>query len=469
VNLIINHREANAMLNDTVKITFFKEETDALRARVAHETEKIIHEIQSQYLEDSLPWIVGFSGGKDSTAVLQLIFYALSELNPSELKKEVHVLSNDTLVENPSVVRFLDRQLQRIEEAGKKLFFHNPSLFRVAKVTPKLEDTFWLNLIGKGYPSPNRWFRWCTERMKINPTSSYILSTVNKHGKAIIILGTRKAESNNRAASMKQYEIPGIRLRKHTLPNAYVFAPIAEMTTQEVWAYLINTPNPWGADNQDLLDLYRSASDIMECPLVIDDTTPSCGNSRFGCWVCTVVDRDRSMSNMIMNGKEWMQPLIQFRDWLYEIRDNTAMREKRRRTGQDGLGPFTIETRKEILERLLRLEGEVKQEFITVQELAAIQCQWNYDGKFQFSVSEIYAKIKGKKIMIPETQVSERRREEFDILEEVCQDYEIDPNHIKELMELEREHLSFLRRHNIFEDMKSKIERFVKNNDFQIR
>jgi len=271
------------MFNDTVKTASFQVEADVLLTRVAHETEKIIHEIQSQYLEDSLPWIVGFSGGKDSTAVLQLIFYALSELNPSELKKEVHVLSNDTLVENPNVVRFLDSQLQRIEEAGKKLFFHNPNLFRVAKVTPKLEDTFWLNLIGKGYPSPNRWFRWCTERMKINPTSSYILNTVNKHGKAIIVLGTRKAESGNRAASMKQYEIPGVRLRKHTLPNAYVFAPIAEMTTQEVWAYLINKSNPWGADNQDLLDLYRSASDIMECPLVIDDTTPSCGNSRFGC------------------------------------------------------------------------------------------------------------------------------------------------------------------------------------------
>ena len=387
------------MFNDIVKTTVMQEEADILRARVTHETEKIIHEIQSQYLEDSLPWIVGFSGGKDSTAVLQLIFEALSELNPSELKKEVHVLSNDTLVENPNVVRFLDNQLQRIEEAGKnKLFYHDPKLFHVAKVTPKLEDTFWLNLIGKGYPSPNRWFRWCTERMKINPTSTYILSTVSKHGKAIIVLGTRKAESGNRAASMKQYEIPGVRLRKHTLPNAYVFAPIADLTTQEVWAYLINKPNPWGTDNQDLLDLYRSASDIMECPLVIDDTTPSCGNSRFGCWVCTVVDRDRSMSNMILNGEEWMQPLIKFRDWLYEIRDNTEMREKRRRTGQDGIGPFTMDTRKEILERLLRLEGEVKQELITIQELAAIQGQWNYDGSFRFSVSEIYTKIKGKKL-----------------------------------------------------------------------
>lgn len=425
-------------------------------------TENIKEEIQEQYLEDSTPWVIGFSGGKDSTAVLQLIFYALAELPQSSLRKEIHVLSNDTLVENPNIVKFLDEQLEKIENAGKtQLFSHNPDLFQVFKSTPKLEDSFWLNMIGKGYPSPNRWFRWCTERMKINPTNEYILKTVNKHGKAIIVLGTRKAESSNRSASMAQYEIPGLRLRKHSLPNAYVYAPISNMSTREVWAYLINTPNPWGSDNQELLDLYRSAADVMDCPLVIDDTTPSCGNSRFGCWVCTVVDRDKSMTNMILNGEGWMKPLIEFRDWLHKIRDEKSMRAKRRRNGQPGIGPFTMETRKEILERLLKIENEVGQQFITMQELVAIQYQWNYDGNFRYSVADIYTKIKGNDTMVPDELISERRNEEFEILEAVCQDFEVDPNHIKELMELEREHLSFLRRHKIFEDMKNKIERFV--------
>ena len=90
-----------------------------------------------------------------------------------------------------------------IEIAGKeKLFAHNPELFNTVTVVPKLKDTFWVSLIGKGYPSPNRWFRWCTERIKINPTTSYILNTVNKNGQAIIILGSRRAESGNRAAAM---------------------------------------------------------------------------------------------------------------------------------------------------------------------------------------------------------------------------------------------------------------------------
>ncbi|MCB1193045.1 MAG: hypothetical protein H7A23_12965 [Leptospiraceae bacterium] len=41
----------------------------------------------------------------------------------------------------------------------------------------------------------------------------------------------------------------------------------------------------------------------MECPLVIDDTTPSCGNSRLGCWTCTVIDQDKSMGYMILKEK----------------------------------------------------------------------------------------------------------------------------------------------------------------------
>jgi len=442
------------------------EETSKILEKIFEVTDLIKEEIKEQYLEDNIPWVIGFSGGKDSTAILQLIFYALSELPSSKLNKEIHVLSNDTLVENPNVVKFLDKQLEKIEQFGKQnLFSHNPNLFNVFKSTPKLEDTFWLNLIGKGYPSPNRWFRWCTERMKINPTNEYILNTVNKHGKAIIVLGTRKAESSNRSASMAQYEIQGIRLRKHSLPNAYVYAPISNLSNQDVWVYLINTKNPWGGDNQELLNLYRSASDIMDCPLVIDNTTPSCGNSRFGCWVCTVVDRDRSMSNMIINGEEWMQPLIKFRDWLYEIRDDESKRSKRRRNGQPGLGPFTMETRKEILEKLLKIENEVGIELISLQELVAIQYQWNYDGNFRFSVAEIYSQIKGDNKMISENQISKRRNEEFEILEEVCNEFGINPIHIKELMELEREHLSFLRRHNIFEDMKIKIAKFIREEE----
>jgi len=238
----------------------------------------------------------------------------------------------------------------------------------VAKVTPKLEDTFWVNLIGKGYPSPNRWFRWCTERLKINPTSNYILKTVNRSGQAIIVLGTRKAESANRAASMNSYD-SGHRLRKHTLLNAFVYAPIADLSNHEVWAYLLQAPNPWGSNNRSLLSLYRNACSGGECPFVIETGTQSCGKSRFGCWVCTVVDRDKSMENFIDNGQKWMEELLNFRNWLYDIRQQTSQYVPKYLDSSVKFGPFLLKARQEILEKLLRMQERLPVQLITPDEL----------------------------------------------------------------------------------------------------
>jgi len=329
----------------------------------------ILSEIQEVYLADNTPWVIGFSGGKDSTTVLQMVFYALSALTKPKRCKEIHVLSNDTLVENPAVVNHLDEQLEKIETAGKaQLFKHSPDLFNVAKVTPKLEDTFWVNLIGKGYPSPNRWFRWCTERLKINPTSNYILNTVNKSGQAIIVLGTRKAESANRAASMNSYD-NGHRLRKHTLLNAFVYAPIADLSNHEVWAYLLQAPNPWGSDNRTLLSLYRNACSGGECPFMIETGTHSCGKSRFGCWVCTVVDRDKSMENFIDNGQKWMQELLSFRNWLYDIRQQTSQYVPAHLDSSVKFGPFLLKARRDILKKLLEMQERLVMQLITPDEL----------------------------------------------------------------------------------------------------
>lgn len=326
-------------------------------------------EIQEVYLGDSIPWVIGFSGGKDSTTVLQMVFYALSELPKEKLSKEIHVLSNDTLVENPAIVRRVNEQLKKIEVYGKsKLFDHKPQFFNVIRVTPKLEDTFWVNLIGKGYPSPNRWFRWCTQRMKITPTSNYILNTVNKHGRAIIVLGTRKAESPNRAVAMENYN-NGERLRKHTLPNAFVYAPIADLSNNEVWSYLLQCPNPWDGSNRKLLALYKNACSGGECPFVIETGTQSCGKSRFGCWVCTVVARDRSMENFIDNGDSWMEVLLDFRNWLCEIRQQTNQYMPRRFESNAKFGPFLIRTRQKILDKLLRIQKQSPVELITKNEI----------------------------------------------------------------------------------------------------
>ncbi len=346
---------------------------------------KIIDDIKETYLRNSFPWVIGFSGGKDSTALLQFIFYALKTLPGNKLKKELHVISNDTLVENPMIIEYIDKQLMFIKKAGKEqLFKHNPLLFNVKKVTPKIEDTFWVNLIGRGYPSPNRWFRWCTDRLKIKPTNDYIINTFGNSKTVIVILGIRSSESANRAISIRNHRKGG-RYLKHKSRNLKVFAPIADLSNNDVWAYLLTSPNPWGYDNHNLLNLYRNASRGGECPYVIDIKQQSCGKSRFGCWVCTVVDKDVSMENIIDNGEEKMQILLDFRNWLFDIRQQKNQYVPKSVENKVKFGAFLLRTRLEILTKLLKIQESLNFDLISKEELAYI----NYLLKIEYKTEAI--------------------------------------------------------------------------------
>lgn len=381
-------------------------------------------EIQDQYMADdnNRPWIIGFSGGKDSTMLLQLTWKAIQKL--PYRNRDVYVVCNDTMVENPRIVKFIEDTLQRIEKAAVE----QGMPFQVHRTIPRLEDTFWTNLLGKGYPAPSSTFRWCTERLKINPTTYFIKDKIDERGEVIILLGTRSAESARRSRSIKQHAVRGQRLRKHILPNAFVYAPIKDVETGELWQYLSQAPPPWGGTHKELVTLYRNATTDGDCPLVIDDTTPSCGNSRFGCWVCTVVKRDKSMEGLIQNGEDWMEPLSELRDYLVETRDNPdKYRQKELRNGtiREGYsGPYLPHVRAEILERLLVAQRDIRAEydetmtFITHQELVAIQVIWYRDGIFKHSVADIYNKVFNMQLAM--SKHTDKLREEEQCLRDVC-------------------------------------------------
>ena len=427
----------------------------------------IIAEIQAQYFEDdnNRPWIVGFSGGKDSTMLLQLVWYALIEY-PAELRKrKIYVVCNNTLVENPKILAYTEKVLDKIQKAAVK----KSMPITVHRTTPRLEDTFWVNLIGKGYPAPNNIFRWCTERMKINPTTKFILETISEEGEVIILLGTRSDESSKRASSIKKYGIEGQRLRKHVLPNAFVFAPIKDVLTKEVWQYLLQMPSPWGASNRELVTLYNNASG-GDCPLVVDITTPSCGNSRFGCWVCTVVNKDKSMEALIDNGEEWMEPLSMLRDTLAMSRDSEKYRERRRRDGTEKegtLGPYKAFFRAEVLETLLRAQKAIQDEqpeispLITYQELVAIQVIWYRDNLFLNNVSEIYQKVYGRTINLD--SVSEGIASQKRLLREVCKENPDDFNEINKLLEIQKTKTILMNNRGLHNVLENHLENYIKN------
>jgi DNA sulfur modification protein DndC len=356
---------------------------DALEAKLDAARADMREEYESGHL---IPWIVGFSGGKDSTLVLQLVIEMLLELPQTERRRKVHVVSNDTLVEAPVVAGHVDGVLERIDAAVRALRLP----VEVVKTRPAPAQTFWVNLIGRGYPSPSRTFRWCTDRMKIQPTSNYIRETVAANGEAILLLGVRREESATRAVSVNKYS-NGERLNSHNdLKGCKVYRPVVEFTTDEVWQTLLQRRPPWGGSHRDLVALYKDGQG-GECPLVLSkEDAPSCGtsSSRFGCWTCTVVVKDRSMAGFVEAGHTNHEQLMDFRDWLAEIRNDPTRRMARRRSGAttylaDGSlvpGPFTLDARREILERLLRTQADSGRTLISPEEIAIIRDIWAQDA-----------------------------------------------------------------------------------------
>ena len=363
-------------------------------------------------------------------------------LAKEKLKKTVHVISTDTLVESPVVAIWATESLKKMEQTAKKQGL--PIVPH--RLTPAITNTFWVNLIGRGYPYPRRDFRWCTDRMKIDTSNRFIKSILDAESEAIMVLGSRKAESAVRKAVLEGYEKK--RYRAHlspngSFPNSYVFTPIENWLNDNVWQYLVQVPNPWGHSNKDLLAMYSGASADGECPLVIDSSTPSCGNSRFGCWVCTMVTEDKSMAAMIQNDEEkaWMLPMLEFRNEIAGYGDWQTDRNRRDFRKRDGRlqwhnnrlvhGPYTKETREYFLRRLLEVEllvheigpDEIKGvPLITMEELKFIRQLWLDEfHEFDDSLPRIYEEVTGKKYS--DGTISKNKyfgATEAELLKEVC-------------------------------------------------
>lgn len=345
-------------------------------------------QMRDEYLAPhSHPWVVGFSGGKDSMLVTHFAFETLLNIAPSDRCREVHIVSNDTLVESPVLISHIDRNLAFIRDAAVNLGLP----IKAVKTKPEPSQTFWVNLIGRGYPSPNQNFRWCTDRMKIQPTSGYIRKQAAETGTTILLLGVREQESSARAAITRRYS-NGERLHPHgKLKGCLVFRPILDFTTEEVWLTLLQRKHaPWGEKYRDLVTLYRNAEG-GECPTITDKSeAPACGTSsaRFGCWTCTVVDKDRSLTGMIEAGFENLEPLMDFRDWLAGIRNDPKRRMSVRRNGKvqlksDGglvFGPYTHAARREILLKLQKTSEMVGRTLVSDDEVSLIRQIWAEDA-----------------------------------------------------------------------------------------
>lgn len=338
-------------------------------------------QIRNVYLEPTKsPWVIGFSGGKDSTILLQLVIEAVQSISPDERRRDVYIVCNDTLVESPVFQRYVDGTLELVRHGMETLGLP----VRVVTTRPKVSETFWVNLLGKGYPAPNRSFRWCTDRMKVRPTTEFIKNRVAEDGNVVLLLGIRRSESAERAKNVGRREAgsDGALLKPHDdLKGCYVYTPIVDLTTDDVWVSLVENRPPWGGRHNQLFEMYQSAAE-GECPFVMSDQeVASCGSgsARFGCWTCTVVEKDRSLDAMASSGFDELIPLAKYRTLLKETSENPEYRSKVRRNGQPGLGPITLAAREMLLLDLLQTQEECGVELISEDEIRLIREQWEQD------------------------------------------------------------------------------------------
>ncbi|MDC0835639.1 3'-phosphoadenosine 5'-phosphosulfate sulfurtransferase DndC [Geitlerinema sp. FC II] len=448
--------------------------------------EALNREIQELYCSDNVPWVLGYSGGKDSSAVVQLVWNAIEGLAQEKRHKNIYVISTDTLVENPIVSAWVNQSLMSMKEAADKKKM--PVVPRLLK--PNIKETFWVCLMGKGYPAPRHKFRWCTNRLKVHPSNTFIHDVVRHNGEAIVVLGTRKTESYSRTIIMERREKERVRVRlcpHPNLPNSLLYTPIEDWTTDEVWMYLMQWDNPWGYSNKDLFTMYRGATADNECPLVIDSSTPSCGSSRFGCWVCTMVNKDKSMEAMIQNDeeKEWMQPLLDIRNELdvdndrhrrdfRRIHGNVQLFERRNKDGEvkvDNIpGPYTKTWREHWLRRVLEAQETVRRTapeemrditLITTEELSEIRRIWLEEKhEFDDSLPRIYQEITGEPFIDPRPGAEQRLLglDEWNLLEELTDGDAMYLELMAKLLDTERQFHTKIRRSGIYKALEKCFE-----------
>lgn len=326
-----------------------------------------ISRIVKAYESDAEPWVVGYSGGKDSTAVVKLIFQSLLRLDCPH--KPVTVIYCDTGVEIPMASTLARRALNDLVTEARE--FDLPLSARI--LSPAVREKFFVKVIGRGYPPPTDKFRWCTDRLRIDPVSTFLESQNAKS--ATVVLGVRESESATRNLTLNENGT-GDRFWKmqRGARERRLFMPILDYSVRDVWLANLLVERPKALRAKEVAELYASASG--ECPTIREVKGAPCGKARFGCWTCTVAKDGVTLRNLIASGNHRLEPLLRFRLWLEKERNNPRYRWRKRRNGRAGPGPMTLEWRRIALKKLLDAQAESGLQLIDSDEISAIKDEW---------------------------------------------------------------------------------------------
>lgn len=309
--------------------------------------------------DDDRAFYVSFSGGKDSSLLLQLVYeVARAEYNG----RKIFVTYNDTGVEERAAVEQLKNDAELIAATGKEI---NLSFQRCLPV-PKYR--FFATLIGCGYPTPSFSLRWCTKSLKVYPYSRFISATCKDFGGGYILDGRRKAESNNRKRVLAKFNAPEGFYVQRKNPPVVGYSPLADVSTESTFEYLYR------------FETLAFGKDVAALRAQYDYKNNKRG--RVGCWCCTLC------GNAKLAGDD---PLKTFTRFLKEFGADPKNRglcatEKQLKRQANGFatGRFNLDARKEILKRLLETQEKVGYELISQDEIDIIKGYWdNYNKELE--------------------------------------------------------------------------------------
>jgi DNA sulfur modification protein DndC len=156
-----------------------------------------------------------------------------------------------------------------------------------------------------------------------------------------------------------------------------------------------------------------------------------------------MVKEDKSLKTFIDRGEEWLIPLRDYRNWMLELRTTPGAREYKRRNGTmyrkaDGTlgeGPFTMDTRQEMLRRLLKLEVDTGLSLITIDELKYIDLLWDSEGDLtRRKLVDIYYEVTGKRLPWDQYKVPVFPAEVIDEIRKLCDENQVEFELISKLI-----------------------------------
>jgi DNA sulfur modification protein DndC len=250
------------------------------------------------------------------------------------------------------MARHAERMLRRAQELA--VADGLPLLIRRLAAPP--DQSFWVLVIGRGYPVPSFRFRWCTDRLKVRP-----MRRAAGEGPAVMLVAVREGESANRDGRLRRTcgrgECgPAAVGRAGPFPAV---SPIRDWKSCDVWDFLVFQAPSWGWPTETMWHLYGE-----------DETV------RFGCWLCPLVRKDRAMQVAIAAAdgeRPILEALAAFRERLLEVSRDPRNRLLR----SDGRpGRLRLEARITLLSALRDLEHRTGLRILSEAEAVLIRKSW---------------------------------------------------------------------------------------------